>query len=313
MAGNQGPGLITGKAGSDVELAAFNSHWEADEPTVLTGLTNVIRLGDLLVANGTTLTVIEVKSDPTRKKKTQFERLERLVSQLNDLPRLDRPDGPTWILESSVPMATHWSEATPHLERALQDGVAVWSPSDCVSVSLSAPLRASAKLADLDFRERATQGLAEAEATAAIGGGDHHVVVLNSLSHPYALQARVAPMSIFPIRPELAAMLITGGIFFTVRINVDRLAERLRAFGVDAKVALTTEMPALDANTPLLVHPLDGGGRRTIRSGVVQELGIELVDLDRWCEAVVQAPQPQEITKRFHTHICLANEEEAWA
>jgi hypothetical protein len=125
---NQAPGLLTSKAGFDDEWRAFQARWENGEPTLLSGATNCIRLGDLLVAKGETFEAIEVKHDPKRFHGKQKRRLEELVRQVNDGAPVTGPGGRGWIVDSRVPYRTHWSRAQPQVERALHQGLASWVP-----------------------------------------------------------------------------------------------------------------------------------------------------------------------------------------
>lgn len=63
---NQRPGLLLGKAGTEAEWQACNAHWDEGRPALLTGITNCITTGDLLVEDGDTLLINEVKRGSRR-------------------------------------------------------------------------------------------------------------------------------------------------------------------------------------------------------------------------------------------------------
>lgn len=304
---NESPGLFTGKSGSEVEWHLFNEHWDAGQPTLLTALTSGIRLGDLLVADDGALTVYEVKQREAGFKSGQLRRLERLVRQINEDPRFDIAEGPIWVLESSVGFSSYWTDAEPHMRRALDGGIATWSPTGGVAVQLLAP-----RYGDMTSEAAVRQRLAEvqAEARVALGETTHRIVsrMHGAPSNPI----RTAPAAIYPVPAELAALVVTGEVIPSVELSVDAMAARLRDHGVDAQILLPDAHDELRGETPLLGWR-SGQVRGTVHASAMSELLLDLTDLDAWVRALVDAPNPPQPARSFGTYICFANEAAVWA
>jgi hypothetical protein len=306
MGRNQHPGLMTGKIGFDDEWAAFQQHWEDGEPTLLNALTNCVTIGDLLVARGDELWTIEVKRDPKRFGGAQWQRMESLKKQLSGEPRIDGKEGPSWVLETTVPFRSFWTDAGHHVERALEQGAAAWVPSPGVAVLVSA-IGAAASIG----REESERILEQEQDTAAalIGPGTHRFVV-HSFHFPYR-SARTAPFGVFPIRPESAAMLLTGALHFTVELRIERLVDNLGAVGFEARHLLPEE--GHGGPIPADIIEWRGPhGRGVVHGGAVEQLAIELMDPTVWAQALAASVQPPGPERRWGSYLCLAREDEVW-
>jgi hypothetical protein len=303
---NQAPGLLTGKAGFDDEWQLFQGHWDVGEPALLTGATNCIRLGDLLVAKGDKLEAIEVKRDPRRFRGAQKRRLRELERQVNEGAPVTGPGGPGWILESSVPYETHWTGAERHLESAFRDGFASWVPEEGVGVMFFA-WRAAA-LAGQE-RALAAQSREQVKAAASLGSGQHSIVI-KSFNYPF-LSRWAAPITIFPMSPNVVSLLLTGELMATVEIRVEAMVEALRAEGLDARNLLEghpTDQP-LPPRLVLWRKPRPG----SVLKATMEQFGIELTVLGAWARAVASAPRPDDAPQRWIGHLCLAQEGRVWA
>lgn len=303
---NQAPGLLTAKIGFEDEWQAFQTHWTQGEPVLLTGATNCIRLGDLLVAKGDKLEAIEVKRDLRRFHGPQKRRLQDLERQVNEGAPVAGPGGPGWILESNVPYETHWRNAEPHIERALKDGFASWVPEEGVGVMFFA-WRAAAFAGQ--EQAVALQSREQNKAAMAMGGGQH-AIVIKSFNYPF-LSRWSAPISIFPVSTEVASLLLTGELMATVEIRVEAMVEALRAEGLDAHNLLEghgTDQP-LPPRLVMWATPRPGA----VLKATMEQFGIELTVLTAWARALASAPQPDDPPPRWMGHLCLAEENAVWA
>jgi hypothetical protein len=300
---NQHPGLMTDKPGFGDELASFQRHWDAGEASLLTGLTNCITSSDLLVAEGNVLTAFEIKRGG-RFRADQTARLEQIVKQINTEPRVDGPTGPSWILESQVPMSTYWRHAGPVVARAKSEGVATWVPAPGVGVIFFAWARAL----ELGREFEALVSAGQASARNLIGG-DSDRIVIRSQDYPYRSN-RVAPMTIYPISSEQASFLLTGQVSFTVELRVDALADALRAVGFSVESALPDNEGKLP---PDIFRIRRGSGRGTVHRQIVEQLGIELMDLGAWATSLVETFAERRAPGRWAMYSCLANEADAWS
>jgi hypothetical protein len=303
---NQHPGLMTGKAGFDDEWALFQEHWNDGEPTLLTALTNCVTIGDLLVARGDELWTIEVKRNPKRFGGSQSQRMELLKRQLSGEPRVDGKEGPSWVLETEVPLRSFWTDAEPHVDRALEQGAATWVPSLGIGVLFMA-IGAAASIGR-DESERILKQ--EQDAAAAILGPATHRLVVHSFHFPYR-SSRTAPFGVFPIRPESAAMLLTGELHFIVELRIERLIDDLWAVGFEARHLLPEE----GSGGPIPTNIIEWGGphgRGVVHGGAVEQLAIELMVPTVWAQALAASVQPPGPERRWGSYVCLAREDEVW-
>jgi len=209
------PGHLYGKAGTDVEWALFHEHWDAGEPTLLTGLTMSIRHGDLLVDKGSgVLMIIEAKKNLAKAKGPQKRRVAQLVEMLSKEARYEGPEGPSWIVESAVKLRTHWADAVPALEEAAREGVSAWVARPGLGVLFLAPIALSER--GREEGQRALEGAQEALANRVgqLTQNDHRILI-HSAIWPYRA-GPVAPLSILPIPTQLSARLVTGDIVFSI-------------------------------------------------------------------------------------------------
>jgi hypothetical protein len=301
---NQDPGLWT-KAGFEQEWQEFETRWENGQPALLTGLTNCIRLGDVLVANGEVLEAVEVKRGQRKVRGAQKRRLIELVRQINESEPVRGPGAPAWILESPVPYATHWTHAQPEVDRALKDGFASWVPEEGVGVMISS-WRASAMVGK--DKALAAQQREQERAGMAMGGGVHAIQV-KSFNYPFRSRF-AAPLSIFPVTAETAALLITGELLVTTEIRVEAMVNALRRHGLDARNLLEGQAAEQPLPGRLISWKTPLGG--SVLRGAMEELGIELTVLDAWAEARARAVRPAGAPSNFVGHLCLSGEEKVW-
>jgi hypothetical protein len=306
MGRNQHPGMMLGKAGTWDEWAAANGHWDEGRPALMTALTNCITITDLLVQDGETLWTIEVKRDPNRKDRAQMDRLRDLQRQLMETPRLRGPDG-AWVLESSVPLDSFWSRAEMHLDRALRVGVVSWVPTRGVAVFLTAP-----RYAHADSREHIDARFAATSVAAGIQMGPmSHRLRIHSVEYPYR-QSHAAPMTIFPVRSDLAARLVTGEIVFTIEVSVDVMVAALGDQGFEARIVLPDEDGELESGTPVIAVRR-GDMRGIVHGGAIEQLGTELTPPSVWASALAdlsdKAPSDE---RRASVYVCYADEERVW-
>ncbi len=299
------PGHMYGKEGTAVEWALFNEHWDAGEPTVLSGLTNVIRYGDLLVSlKDGTGKLVEAKKDLKHTSGKQNRRERAVVDLLNGEPRFDAEDGPTWILQCDVPLNTRWFGAAGAIERALADGVATWSPEPGVAVMFMAPRSIKA--------ESLEDGLAQIEAARqsvreAYGVPASHALITPGTRYPYRAGG-VAPTAIWPLSAAHAARILTGEVLFNIEINADRIVDALRNHGVEAELVLPSNNDELPAKTEVLRFSR-GGFDAALHGGGIEPLAVELQEIDTWAQGVAEMPMPDD--GKFGSYLCF-KETETW-
>jgi hypothetical protein len=302
---NQHPGIMSDKPGFADEWAAFERHWDADEPTLLTGLTNCVTIGDLLVARGPVLLTLEVKRTAGRSRRAQRDRMREVERQINVEPRIGLVGGDSWVWESSVPFGSLWSGADPYIGAALDRGCAAWVPTAGVAIMFTAW-----RTAMLLGREEFEPLLNEQQQVAQDLVGYHGTrIVVHSKDLPFR-SVRVAPMSIYPITPKHAAALLTGRVLFTVELYPDRLVDELRQPG-QHPVSLLDSGPG-GPIPERIIEWHDGGRRVTVVRNALEQLAYDLTDPKSWAVAFTQQPAPPT-ARRWASYTCLANEGAVWA
>ena len=100
------------------------------------------------------------------------------------------------------------------------------------------------------------------------------------------------PFALFPLAPELAALLICDYIIFDITMAPERIARRMTGYGITADMLLTPANNMLTA--PDTVITLSKGPRTLqLHPGALYELIIECLDLATWAKAnteVLDAP-----------------------
>ena len=227
-----------------------------------------------------------------------------MVDLLNGVPRFDAQDGPTWILECSVPLNTRWGGAAVSIDKALADGVATWSPEPGVAVMFMAPR--SIKAHSLD------DGLEQIEAARrsvldAYGAPASHALLTLGTRYPYRAGG-VAPTVIWPLSAAHAARILTGEVVFKIEINADRIVDALRSHGVDAKLVLPPSNGDLPAKTHVLTFSR-GRFNAALNGGGIEPLAVELQEIDSWAQGVADMPMPHD--GKFGSYLCF-KETDTW-
>lgn len=305
---NQHPGLMVTKAGTDDEWIVFNEHWDAGEPTLLTGLTRCITATDLIVMVAEdTARLVEVKRNPKNKDRKQQAALKEVFHSLTLEPCFNIGSQKACFLRSDVPMETHWPQAGDAVAEVLATGVATWVPNPGIGMLLLAPGNASFR-----SQEAAEARLQSVQAAASEKMAPRtHQLLGNSFELPYRL-TKTAPLSMFPLPVHETAMLVSGELIFSTTVGLDYYVERLAAEGVTAEIALPGEHGQLTEESVVLsISTPHGNG--ILRSGLAQSLGFELIRPETWAKAIATAPAPPSAPRVWAAELCLADEANAWA
>jgi hypothetical protein len=303
-------GHFSGKEGTNVEWALFNEHWDAGEPSLLTGLTTTIRYTDLLVDKGSgVLELVEAKKDLAKSRGPQKRRAKALVELLNTGAPYEGPTGPWQIVECSLPLKSYWQGAASSVERAAREGVSTYAPIPglgALFLSPSALIGTTHDEAEKRFeteRERAAEGMGR-----VIDG--EHSILIHSTNYPYRL-GPIAPPSIIPLPTPLAARIVAGDILYTVEVHPHRLVEALARRGISATVALPDDNGDLASGIDVLTFA-KGEAKGTMHAQGVEPVGAELQDFDRWAEGVEVALNQESAGPKMGVYVAF-DETDAWA
>jgi len=296
LSSNASPGPMAGKSGLPHELGATAELRRAGSFGLLHDLTNCLRIGDITEfrPDGSKL-LYEIKSSPTAKTGPQRRRMKEAVEAVmtgGELP--GRPGNR--IITPATRCRTHIRTFVSVITEAHARGIAGASISDsraltAYSFPALAQKRADAgptRLAD-DFNAERHRVLAKAGIASAL----HHVRVMSpTRNHDFV--PSVMPFALFPLSPELAALLICDYVGFDITSAPERIARKMTRYGITADIPLAPANDMLTASDTVITL---SKGSRTLRlhPGALYELMIECLDLDTWAEAnaeILDAPDP---------------------
>lgn len=305
---NPHPGLMHGKAGTDDEWTLFSQHWDAGEPTLLTGLTRCITATDLLVQVAEdSVRLVEVKRNPKKKDSKQSSTLKEVFETLTIEPCFSIGNKKACFLRSDVPMATHWSDAEEAVAQAVAVGVSSWVPNPGVGLLFLVPANAN-----FGSEEAAEAHLAKTQAAANERMAPRsHQLVGNSFELPYRV-TKTAPLSMFPLPVHETAMLVSGELIFSSTIGLDYFVEQLASEGVEAEIVLPEEHGPL-AGESVVLRISTPAWKGSLRSGLAQSMGFELIRPETWAKAIATAPAPASAPRVWAAELCLADEANAWS
>ncbi len=296
LSSNASPGPMAGKSGLPHELSAVAGMRAAGSFGLLHDLTNCLRIGDITEfrPDGSKL-LYEIKSSPTAKTGPQRRRMNAAVEAVmtgGELP--GRPGNR--IITPAIRCRTHIRSFVSVITEAQIQGIAGTSISNSRALSACsfpalARTRASAGPDQLtaDFKTARHNALNKAGIASAL----HHVRVMSpTRNHDFV--PSVMPFALFPLSPELAALLICDYIIFDITAAPEHITRTMTRYGITADIPLA---PANDTLTaPDTVITLSKGPRTLqLHPGALYELMIECLDLATWTQAnaeILDAPHP---------------------
>ena len=291
---NQTPAPIVDKGGLDHELGAVVEAWERDGNfALLHDLTNSVRIGDLTVFESSQPTIVEVKaSEPSGSRhREQVRRAQRAVAVINEGATLPGAAEDVELLVSDQQFKTRLDRLRSQLERARVDGISSQSIGHQQAITaIAVTARIDQSTDDLYRRSDALKSRAFAK--AGLDTVDHHLRGVRA--DRIGWDPHLAPFTVFPFAPEVVAALTTDLVCFEYVVGWDRLADAFEARGFDVELLLEEASGPIAADVAVL-HDHRSDLRITIHSGGLDQLLHELVDVDRFVDAVAQ------VARRLHT------------
>jgi hypothetical protein len=287
---------MAGKSGLPHELGAAAGMRAAGSFGLLHDLTNCLRIADITEfrPDGSKL-LYEIKSSPAAKTGPQRRRMEAAIEAVMTGGELPGRPG-SRVITPTARCRTHIRSFVSVITEAHTRGIAGTSVSNsraltACSFPALARTRASAgpdQLTD-DFKAARQNALTKAGIASAL----HHVRVM-STTRNHDFVPSVMPFALFPLSPELAALLICDYIIFDITAAPERIAHTVTRYGITADMLLA---PANDTLTaPDTVITLSKGPRTLhLHPGALYELMIECLDLTTWAQAnaeILDAPDP---------------------
>jgi hypothetical protein len=294
LSSNAATGTMAGNSGLPRELGAAAAMRAAGSFGLLHDLTNCLRIGDITEfrPDGSKL-LYEIKSSPNAKTGPQRRRMNSAIEAVmtgGELP--DRPG--TRIITPMVRCHTHIRSFVSAISKANERGIAGIRISDSralTACSFPALARTSASVGSDqltgDFNAERQNALEKAGIASAL----HHVRVMSpTRNHDFV--PSVTPFALFPLTPELAALLICDYIIFDITAAPERIARTMNRRGITTGIPLALSNDTLTA--PDTVITLSKGSRTLqLHPGALYELMIECLDVASWAQAnteVLDAP-----------------------
>ena len=286
LSSNAATGTMAGNSGLPRELGAAAAMRAAGSFGLLHDLTNCLRIGDITEfrPDGSKL-LYEIKSSPDAKTGPQRRRMEAAVEAVMTGAELPGRPG-TRIITPTMRCRTHIRSFVAIITQAHAQGIAGGSIADsraltAYSFPALARTRSSAAPDQLtsDFKADRQNALTKAGIASAL----HHVRVMSpTRNHDFV--PSVMPFALFPLTPELAALLICDYIVLDITAAPERIARRMTRYGITADIPLA---PANDTLTaPDTVITLSKSSRTLqLHPGALYELMIECLDLPTWAQA----------------------------
>lgn len=308
---NDPPGPFVDKEGLGWELGAVKEAWESDGAfALLHDLTNSIRIGDITIFGRDRPEIMEVKKPAKSsgsRKRQQLRRAVQAVAAINEgAPLPGAPD--TDLLVSDQPFKTHLPALRKLLEAALAEGAAsrsIGREQVLTTVALTAPAQrpfAELAAATAVYKRRAYTKASLDQVKHRLRG-----VRADSIGRDRLL----APFTIYPVSPVLAALLTTDLVTYEYVVGWDRLEDAFEAQGFDVEVLLEDADGGLPEDVAHL-HDRRMNRRVTIHSGGLDQLLHELVDIERFAAAIATAARTDGREDRRAWVLTFANERAVW-
>lgn len=306
-AGNASAGFID-KAGLAQERARMDEAWAQGHFALMTGLTDCLRIDDVIVLRDGYLEPLEVKQPGGRIRGAQAARRQQAIDALvlnGPLPGLP-PD--TLLLEVPVDYDSHLDLLKPVLDRSERDGVApIKVPGGRGLIALNhtyepfviAPDEARRKLETAHRVVRRRAGITGP--TARWSSTDR------AGRRPYE-----PPLGIYPVPPHRVATLICDLTSLLSEVSISAVANALSHAGIHVQIPPDVPRAGLVADSHAVVMRASRGHMEmAITAGNLVQLAAELTRLDVWVEGISTVLSRLDVVGKMPV-LVYANEATHW-
>jgi hypothetical protein len=331
---NQSPGPIAGKQGLRAELDRVEQARADGQFALLHDLTNCLRIGDVTVFGGDgTPSVIEIKTDPSRRRPAQNRRIKAAIEAVKNggpLPGLDRR---ARLYDLDLPYQNHLKVLRDGAARAAADGIFTAKLPGDRALLVTDIFGFSARGWTEDDWPKAVERKFRARLRSAGIGDDRrwHVsqISLDSVSRD---PMRV-PFAAYPLAPVTCARIIGDYTVFQVETSGPALAQSLCRAGLAAQWVVPPAQAPTELQPGQVVMNITakavalapaGLARAPGRRGVTMELSqtlqmcrseldrylIELLDQDTWIEGIRYLLADRHVDGRPWPH--YRGEDQVW-
>lgn len=309
---NSDPGPITGRLpGLVAELDRVEAEWREGRFALLHDLTTALRIADLTVFTPRGPVADEVKANPKKKATPdQLRRMQEALDFLSGRTALKVSGGDLEEFVSSVPFKAHFRE----LERGLhlaetEHGSAtvlgrgwvlicyVGTTNDPQDAEADVPEQFAAfeKRRERAYRRSGLQSTTHLLKVVAVG--------------ELGVNPGMAPPTIFPIASHLRALLVCDLAAYQPTIAWSRIGEAFESVGFSVTCPLPPQDEAVGEGREVLIATI-GRRRLSIASGAFAQMALELVDPERYAQALKEAVM--QGTRPTRGLLTFSNERATW-
>ena len=289
-AGNASPGPLD-KLGLDQERAYVDQAWAAGHFAILTGLSDCLRIDDVIVLHPDHLEPLEVKQQGRAARGAQAIRHKQAIDALVRNGPLPGLPSTSVLFEVPVDYATHLKQLDPLMYLTERDGTAAMKVAGGRALvglnHIHEPLT-SAPAKGWTALETAQR---VARRRAQITG---HPSVAWQSNYRAGRRAYEPPLGIYPVTPYRAAALICDLTSITSEVSTRVVADALTEAGISVRIPPDAPTVSLESNPQVVVLRASRGRvQLDITAGNLMLLAAELTHLDIWVEgfdAILRRP-----------------------
>ncbi|MBO2448666.1 hypothetical protein J4573_16310 [Actinomadura barringtoniae] len=286
---NAPPGPMANKEGLLAELAFMEQAWkEQGRFVLLHDLTSCLRIGDatefraLEGSSAYDVFLHEIKTDPSRKSRTQQRRMQLATAALYGEGHLPG-DETAQLTPLRTPYKTHLHSLRDAVRLASERGVQGMKIPGGRALFAASLLRCNSLWSGEELPSRI--GSAFASTLRRVGITQVGSRVTCNSSDQVGRSPMLAPWTIYPLPSEMCAGLAADTVFFSVTLSSVRLVEALEAAGLSGRWLLADREGILQAGQPVL-RVAYNGRRVEMNPSELARLLLEVVDLDTWVQGV---------------------------
>jgi hypothetical protein len=283
---NADPGLMARKTGLPYELGHVTDLWERRGVFgLLHDVTNCLRIADITEFHEQGPLLREIKKNRSQPSSAQLARMQQVLAVINDgAPLAGGTDGELSMFKSTVQSKT----AMKRLGDALDAAYRVHTCSVAVGrgwviQAASGVLGAPSDTGDQDLLALAAAEKSEAFRRSGLYQSLHqlHGRAFGDL----AVDAAMAPPTIFPLAPHFCAYLTCDLMVFQSFISYERLRDAFQSAGFEVTNLLPSRSDMIDPAAPVLQARIGNRGL-TLHASAFAQVLMELIEPERFALAV---------------------------
>jgi hypothetical protein len=308
---NQQPGPMFGKEGILREVGEVKAAWEKEGVfALLNDATGCVRIGDVTKFYEGRVELVEVKIDPTKVRRDQTARMERVVATMNEGAPLIIDGHPVEVIRVQQPFSTHLPKLAEAFDGASNDGFSALSlgPGWVVNTTnlVAAVNNTPAEEVGMLFER---QQLSVDQAVKEAGLDEPKHTLHATRSDRIDQNPTAAPFAIYPFDPETCALLTCDFLTYESTMSWERLSAGFEEEGFVTKNELPDRGEMMEPDVPVITASKEDMSV-LLRAGAIEQIVLELVEPQVYAAAMSELFQlGRSIPAGL---ITFANETETW-